>query len=1353
MRNISQDSIQVATLRTEDVEQVTTDETNATIAAIAFDVDRDVTFAATTCGGKILIWKTAGRRLPSPKEPSFCFCGSYATPDPRIVSLRVLAEASRLVLVARSGDIVVWELGDSGDFNSDADVVGAVETGILAATWSPDDAFIALATDENVVLMNSLFDVLSEVPLETTEFGEDAPINVGWGSKDTQFHGSIGRSHLKTPEKVNGQQESVDDDGLPRITWRGDGAYFAVSTRSSRHSSPRVVRVYSHEGRLQSTSEPVPGLEASVAWRPNGSLIASTQIDVRSGPQNTHRNGSHYVVFFERNGLRHGEFSLRRPSTSNESFYKIKDLLWSPDSAILAVWVEHTKGDTLQLWTCGNYHWKVLPKVVAVLALDNEINRYLKQEICPQEACRFTTVAWHPEHSWQLVLTTHSQLVVRTFAWDTCAGASDTGCVGVVDGDHILLTPFRTQNVPPPMSSYQLPVCARHTTGDTSPSILRSTPSHISLSPVNDILGGVWGDGHVVVWSLHTRIESGTAKVMDPVLLWTKDLGNEDGLWRQVQVSILDANAKERNLQVVVLGSTKQGFDLVSVHEVRLSRTEEQPRIAENHRAVELPGKDGRLIQGLESLTSFWQSREGEIFRVDTQGELPLCNFPEFCFSGVSFTVHGQRLFVGLSSSGKLYCTTEGSKLAELANNGNSFTVTSGFVVFTTNTHEVHFSPVAMLVDHLTNRSLAEDDPLRSNQAAMDNWQRRRVERGSRIVTVVPSTMSLVLQMPRGNLETINPRPLVLEVVKNDLEAGRWQKAFLACRKHRISLSVIVEHNEEAFMTGVSQFVEQIQQVDYINLFLTNIGRSQLPAKTISNVCDAIRLELQTKDLSKYVNSILTAYVVKTPPDYEAGLALLLHLRGTYLQPEQVEDAVKYIIFLVDANKLFDTALGMYDFSLVLLVAQHAQKDPREYLPFLRELRALPSHYQRFGIDDYLQRYEKALRNLHLAGPTYFQEALDYIERHQLYEAGLEIWKATEQYSVVLGAYGSWLFDRREYRQAALAFVEASDLRRAMVAHERALEWQELFQLSAKEVVPEDEVKEIAYRIAGELLSKKRYSEAARVFIDYAGDNCQAVTALVQGNEISEARRIVSLHGPPELFQEVIMPGALDVKAQLTEDLNEMREQLRKQLARLRELRIKKVQEPDSFYGTEQANMHNIDVMTDISMAPTAFTRYTVAPTTTSKASKRSSKTKRKMERKVGSGRKGTVDEEEYILKSVTKLVARCGVLQADVKKLLPHLLHFSELHRSEASIAQQDMESFERELRDSIEEIWGSPSTAENPAQDSWTNRMLAKEKEQLMDPLERVSKPVVESSDWGIGLLRTKTNVTMTVGSPGCQ
>ena len=80
----------------------------------------------------------------------------------------------------------------------------------------------------------------------------------------------------------------------------------------------------------------------------------------------------------------------------------------------------------------------------------------------------------------------------------------------------------------------------------------------------------------------------------------------------------------------------------------------------------------------------------------------------------------------------------------------------------------------------------------------------------------------------------------------------------------------------------------------------------------------------------------------------------------------------------------------MYDFSLVIMIAQHAQKasvlyiihdgdkplnlmqDPREYLPFLRELRALDKYYQRFRIDDHLKRFESALKNLNLAGRSVF---------------------------------------------------------------------------------------------------------------------------------------------------------------------------------------------------------------------------------------------------------------------------------------------------------------------------------------------------------------------------------------------
>ena len=114
--------------------------------------------------------------------------------------------------------------------------------------------------------------------------------------------------------------------------------------------------------------------------------------------------------------------------------------------------------------------------------------------------------------------------------------------------------------------------------------------------------------------------------------------------------------------------------------------------------------------------------------------------------------------------------------------------------------------------------------------------------------------------------------------------------------------------------------------------------------------------------------------------------------------------------------------------------------------------------------------------------------------------------------------------------------------------------------------------------------SKKRYLEAARVLLDYSKDVREAVISLVQGNHFSEARRIVSigvvilayltntrvlqtiLNSVSELVTDIIHPGALESRVQLTDEINEMRDQLRKQINRLRELRLKKVEEPGAFY-------------------------------------------------------------------------------------------------------------------------------------------------------------------------------------------
>jgi len=132
--------------------------------------------------------------------------------------------------------------------------------------------------------------------------------------------------------------------------------------------------------------------------------------------------------------------------------------------------------------------------------------------------------------------------------------------------------------------------------------------------------------------------------------------------------------------------------------------------------------------------------------------------------------------------------------------------------------------------------------------------------------------------------------------------SGNYRKAFFACRKHRIDLNFIVDHNPVKFIQDIPSFVDQIPEVDHINLFLTLVGcippssaillvvliilyrRGPTSPEIITKICDAFLHDLEKRDLATYVNSILTAHVVKTPPDHESGLRLLLRLRGDYLE-------------------------------------------------------------------------------------------------------------------------------------------------------------------------------------------------------------------------------------------------------------------------------------------------------------------------------------------------------------------------------------------------------------------------------------------------------------------------------------
>ena len=88
---------------------------------------------------------------------------------------------------------------------------------------------------------------------------------------------------------------------------------------------------------------------------------------------------------------------------------------------------------------------------------------------------------------------------------------------------------------------------------------------------------------------------------------------------------------------------------------------------------------------------------------------------------------------------------------------------------------------------------------------------------------VMPSSFSLTLQMPRGNLETIYPRALVVAGIRRSIEAKDYKTAFLACRSQRVDLNILHDHAPEQFLQNVGLFIDQVKKIEHVDLFLSQL--------------------------------------------------------------------------------------------------------------------------------------------------------------------------------------------------------------------------------------------------------------------------------------------------------------------------------------------------------------------------------------------------------------------------------------------------------------------------------------------------------------------------------------------------
>ena len=469
--------------------------------------------------------------------------------------------------------------------------------------------------------------------------------------------------------------------------------------------------------------------------------------------------------------------------------------------------------------------------------------------------------------------------------------------------------------------------------------------------------------------------------------------------------------------------------------------------------------------------------------------------------------------------------------------------------------------------------------------------------------------------------------------------------------------------------------------------------KKQLVATKVNRVCEGLRTLMLTMDADKYMRSILTTYVCQDPPDLEAALLLIKKSEG---DAKKLDSMLKYAAFLVDVNLLFDVALGLYDFELVLAVAQKSQKDPKEYLPFLSELQKLELNYRKFKIDDHLKRRGKALKNLAQAGEDRFDEALNYTVSHNLYREAIEAFTAdARKTKMVMKAYGEYLESLEQFQEAGFAFSCCGEEREALRCYQRADAWRGVFSMAGLLHLKGNELTQLATAVATSLKDRGMYQDSATVSVTYAQDHEVAVETLVLGFLWDEALRVAHTLDRADLVETTIKPGVLAAHVSVTEEIQALKEQFQKEQARLEVVRADKTQrlEQMSEYlplfesplflvclfthanillvdqlglTAGQFANENVDMFSDTtSMASTTARSFRTGSSAVSRSSKQSSRTKKRMERKKTRSKEGGMFEETYLMDSHTRAYQRGNELAAVVRGLLTNLLYFG--HREAA--------------------------------------------------------------------------------------
>lgn len=1013
---------------------------------------------------------------------------------------------------------------------------------ISAVASSPDQDLLAVILGDDKLVLSSRGTVVIEKNLHDKHSECIEKVDVGWGSKETQFHGSEGKEARKVAQKPI-VPASDHDDRRHKIIWRGDGCFFATSSIHQINGN-RYLRIWTNEGLLQYESEYVEGLEDTLTWRPDGSLITSSQSI----------GDKHKIIFFEKNGLTHGEFDLPNPANQ----FKIKHLEWSPDSKILAIQGNHIDEKTTNLvyfYHRNNYHW---------------YQKYVVQLNIP-----ILSFDWSQSCNTEVFFTTPYEVHQITFKWDV-----DRICdiVGAIDRNTINFTPFKFVNIPPPMSAYTVsldfPVNEISLIDGTSFLVKSLNSLHLIRPDQSNQSPNL---------TVHRSVRNAFPQLpklyCSTLLNWEEfDIQSIQAISPQKAIAVkVERNAESAPEYGLVLIDLINGSTEIlckfSTQIIAIDYCKERSTVA-----IELSSGELNIFDLLTKKLNDWSNNKAK--------------FPSLCLWIKAVSITNEIFVLGMTTKGSLFL----NERLLLNYRCTSFALFDHrtLVITTNNNFLLSWRLDDFFLHKLVSRGQDPRDEPRS------------IERGGKIVSLVVEDAKIILQMPRGNIETINPRTLLIQRLKELLEEKSYGRAFQMMRKNRINLNLLVDHNLQSFIDNINFIVQEIGKDDVLNICLLlselknedvtktmysfaygasteNVdqkSKCQSLAK-LDEVCRAIRGTMKKISPTKYLIPIAVTHLKETKPTTAKALELIFNEENEVRRDE----AIKYLLYLTDVESLYKEALSTYNFDIVLMVVQKSQKDPKEYLQYINSLKSIDDvNYRKFKIDVDLKKFDKAIEHMRDLDPiTHQTECINFVLTNKLYWTALENFPPSHPWCEQIWCkFGDYLLSKRYYEEAGIAFERGKDFVNSIKCYQLAGNWN--CSLSIASRLDKDLQTSQLEHIATNLVSAKRCSEAATIYENYLNNHKEAVNVLLNGGLWDEAFRVMSKYDENSELVDNFKKEVRQQIVSLNSSLIETNCKLQKHYDRLEKVELQKIVErennPGNYFDDDGDSLSDVSSVT-----------------------------------------------------------------------------------------------------------------------------------------------------------------------------